>query len=451
MHVAILALGFVLSAAERVNAAATPTHPNIVFIISDDQRWDALGAAGNSTVHTPVLDRLAAHGVWFRQSTIFVSQCSPCRSTLLTGLPPHRHRWYSNQYQHPDVRQSDGFRGLPMLPSLLRDAGYRTVMIGKWHPRPDPWNCGFTDVRIWMPGGGGPFLDPQLAEGPSRTLREMKGYTQEIFANDAVAFLKSEAATRQPFFLWLSFTAPHLPHEPTPERIDTLYKGKTVAELLPPGFPRNVTSAPWKIYNQAVTHLDEQVGNVLTALEEQKLDDSTIVIFLGDNGYMMYERGWNGKVIPYEGSVRVPLIIRAPGVATIKGANDAPVSSIDLPPTMLRLAGVTPPATWPGRDLGPLLRGASDHGISEAFCEWADNQSPQFGALGYRLVRTPAYKLIVWEKPEKPSELYDLVNDPHETNNRLDDPALAAVRADLRTRLKAWLEKTDDPARAWAP
>jgi arylsulfatase A-like enzyme len=345
------------------------------------------------------------------------------------------------------VQNADGFRGLPTLPGLLRQAGYTTVLTGKWHPRPDPWNCGFSEVRVWLPGGG-PYRNPPLARGRSRALKEVPGYTQEIFANDAVAFLKSDEATKRPFFLWLAFTAPHGPHRPTPPRVEKLYEGKTAADLLPPGFPRDVTGAPWKIYYEATSHLDEQVGRVLEALRERKLDEKTVVVFLGDNGYMMGERGWNGKVIPYDGSVRVPLLLRGPGVA-LKGASDVPVSSLDLPPTLLRLAGLAPPKEWPGRDLTPLLRGAKDHGITEAVCEWADDRSSQFGHLAYRLVRTPRHKLIVWQKAGKPDELYDLEADPRETKNRMDDPALAKMRDDLRKRLQAWMDRTDDPARAW--
>jgi arylsulfatase A-like enzyme len=437
------------TASDPVRAADAANQPNFLFIISDDQRWDALGKAGNKAIHTPVLDRLAAEGVWFRQSTILVPQCSPTRSTLLTGLPPHQHRWYSNQYQDPAVQNPDGFRGLPTVPGLLQKAGYRTVLTGKWHPRPDPWNCGFTEVRVWLPGGGGPYRSPRLAHGPSRATNVHEGYTQEVFANDAIAFLRSDAATEKPFFFWLAFTAPHAPHQPNPERIAKLYATKTDADLLPPGFPRDAKTGPWKIYYEAVSHLDEQIGRLLRTLEERNLAGRTVVVFLGDNGYMMGERGWNGKVLPYEGSIRVPLIIRAPGIATIRGANDAPVSSLDLPPTFLKLAGVTPPAKWVGRDLTPLLRGDKEHGVREAVCEWADNQSMPFGHLGYRLIRTPAHKLIVWEKPDKPGELYDLVADAHEKNNLIDDAASARIRDDLRKRLQTWMEKTDDPARQW--
>lgn len=451
-------------------AAAEPRRPNFVFIISDDQRSDALGVAGNAAIRTPVLDRLAAEGVWFRQGTIHIPQCSPTRCTLLTGLPPHQHRWYSNQYQHPDVNNGNGFKGLPTLPGKLRDAGYRTVLVGKWHPTPEPWNCGFTDVRVWMPGGGGLYKQPRLAfgdtqklqpieaavagaaaavwkaHGSSRATQPVPGFTQEIFTDDALAFLQSDEATAKPFFLWLAYTAPHAPHEPNPEHIQKLYADKNHEELLPPGFPTDAKPAPWRIYYEATSFLDEQVGRVLAALHDRKLEDNTVVVFVGDNGYMMGDRNWSGKVIPYEGSVRVPFLVRGPGVA-LHGTSDAPVSSLDLPPTFLKLASLEPPQQWPGRDLTPLLAGRKDHGITEAICEWADDQSEMFGSLTYRLVRTPTHKLIVWEK--KPAELYNLTADPNERKNLIDEPSAAAVRDDLSKRLAAWMDKTNDPARQW--
>jgi arylsulfatase A-like enzyme len=340
-------------------AADAPTRPNFVFVISDDHRWDCLGAAGNKAIRTPVLDKLAAEGVWFRQGTNHVPQCSPTRSSLLTGLPPHANRWYSNQSQHPDVRNADGFRGLPTLPGMLNKAGYRTVLIGKWDLNPEPWNCGFSDVRVWMPRGGGPYRDPKLAGGNSRQSSVHKGYTQEIFADDAIAFLESDAATDKPFFLWLAFTAPHAPHTPVPERIAKHYADKTGPDLLPPNFPdATATAAPWKIYYESISHLDEQVGRVLAALDERKLTDKTVVVFLGDNGYMMRERNWDGKVLPYESSVRVPFLIRAPGVAVLQGASDVPVSSLDLPTTFLRLVrrGAAAGMARPRPDAGAARR-----------------------------------------------------------------------------------------------
>jgi N-acetylglucosamine-6-sulfatase len=428
--------------------AQQPKRPNIVFIFSDDHRWDALGAAGNKAVHTPNLDRLAAEGIYFRQGTVHVPQCSPSRATLLTGLAPHQHGYYSNQHQRPDATKREGF-GFPTLPLLLRMAGYRTVLVGKWHIFPDPWKCGFSDVRTWMPGGGGPYLDPPLAQGQSRATKKVKGFITEIFVNDAIDFLKGPAARDGPFFLWLATTAPHSPYAPNPEHVQQRYAAKAKTELLPPGFPRDIKTGKWHVYYEAVTHLDEQVGRLLKVLKEQGLEDNTIVVFLGDNGYMMGSRGWFGKVVPYEESVRVPFIIRAPKLAGFKGTSEAPVSSLDLPVTWLSIAGAKAPKDWPGRDLTPLLRGDKRHDVTEAYCEWADTVSDKFGHLGYRLVRTPTHKLIVWDKAGKSDELYDLTADPREMKNLVNEPAAREVRDDLRRRLRLWMERTNDPALKW--
>jgi arylsulfatase A-like enzyme len=156
---------------------------------------------------------------------------------------------------------------------------------------------------------------------------------------------------------------------------------------------------------------------------------------------MKKERPFLGKVFPYEDSVRVPLMIRMPG-GKPAGASDAPVSSLDLPPTILKVAGVAPPRTWPGRDL-------FDESVkpAEAFCEFADNQSDKFGDIAYRLVRTATHKLIVFQS--HPEELYDVTSDPQESKNLAGDPSAKPVKDDLHKRLEDWMRKTNDPALSW--
>jgi arylsulfatase A-like enzyme len=242
----------------------------------------------------------------------------------------------------------------------------------------------------------------------------------------AIAFLRSRGAKKAPFLLWLAFTAPHVPMTPNPPRIEALYAEKPGTALKPPGFTAPA-EADWRHYDEAVSALDEQVGRVLAALDAAGLAKTTAVVFLGDNGFMMGQRGIgaksaNGKVVPYEGSLRVPLIVRAPGLAP--DISDLAASSLDLPPTLLAFAGLQPPASWPGRNLLPALR--HDTGaplIEDAFSEWADDQGEKFGKLAYRLVRTPRAKLIVWAEPGKQDELYDLAADPKEEKNLIDDPA----------------------------
>ncbi len=431
---------------------AAPPPPNIVLITSDDHRWDALGAAGNPSVQTPALDRLAARGIYFRQATTHVSQCLPVRATLLTGLAAHQHGAYSHQHQRPDAARPDAFRELPTVPGLLRAAGYRTVLVGKWHLDAEPWWSGFSEVASWLPGGGALYRDPLLARGESRELAERKGFTQRIIADDAVRFLGGAAAKERPFLLWLAFTAPHAPFAPNSPESERLYAGKAVAELLPPGFPAGVQSADWRLYYEAVSDLDREVDRVVAAIAAAGLADSTVLVFLGDNGFMMGQRGIGGrgeagKVVPYEGSIRVPLILAGPGFESFAGPSDLPASSLDVPVTLVGLAGLRPPAAWAGRDLLAALRRGPDHGLEDAFTEWADEASERWGA--YRLVRTPRHKLIVWKDPAMPAELYDLAADPAEEVNLYDRPGMQAIRRDLEARLQAWMARTEDPARQW--
>jgi arylsulfatase A-like enzyme len=200
---------------------------------------------------------------------------------------------------------------------------------------------------------------------------------------------------------------------------------------------------------------------VLAALKETGLAERTVVVLLGDNGYMMGERGVggpgsiaNGKQVPYESSLRVPFILSGPGLPPgVPQAlvSDLPVSSMDLPPTLLSLAGLPVPDSWPGRDLIAALAGKLE--VREAFSEWSDEESERFGGLAYRVVRTPAHKLIVWKDPARGEELYDLVADPAEARNLIDDPAAGPetgeILRDLRSRLLVWMKRNGDPALSW--
>lgn len=439
--------------------AVTPAEPakaartNVVVVVSDDQRWDMLGAAGNPAIATPAMDRLAREGVFFRQATALAPQCSPSRVTLLTGLAAHQHGRFSNTSRGAAVPAASS---LPMLPRALRAAGYRTILVGKWHVDFSPGEAGFEDVRTWMPPGIAPYSQATgLVRGAEGVPLAPAGYTNEIFGDDAVSFLESDAATAGPFFLWVALSAPHAPFAPNPPDVVRRYAGRDERTLWPPGLPRDAEPRKLREYCEAVTMADRQLGRVLDALDRRQLAGRTLVVFLSDNGFMLGSRdvgtdeghAFQGKRYPYEAAVRVPLIVRGPHV--VGGVvDDHAVSTLDLPPTILAAAGAAPEKRWRGRDLGGLLRGDPKAAPEDAFIELADVARPNVPEVEYRAVRTPAHKLIVWREP-RAAELYDLTADPEERRNLLDDEAGAAARRDLARRLGRWLDATDDPARRW--
>jgi len=440
-----LALFVLLVVSLPVSAQDTAKKKNIILIISDDHRFDAMGIAGNKKIATPNLDALADRGFYFPQATIHSPQCSPSRSTLLSGQPAHRHGVFSNDVIK-DTRDSSRFFQQPTLPQLLQSAGYHTFLSGKWHVPAEPWKIGFDEIRYWMPGGAGAYKDPLLAFGKSKEKKKTTGFTNEIFAKEIISFLETPAAKSKPFFVWFSATAPHAPYKPNPKRIQNMYEGKTAKQLLPPAFPEQYTPGDLLHYYQAISFLDELVGRIMRTLEKTQLSEETIIVFIGDNGLMMGSRGLKGKVNPYEESVRVPLIIRLPQKNDSVQTISSPVSSLDISPTILALAGVKVPASWPGKDISGWLTKKEKKPLDYAITEWADNQH---GYAAYRLIRTKDYKLIAWENLSKPTELYNLSADPHETSNLAGKEEYKKIQKELLQQLKQWMNKTNDPALSW--
>ena len=461
-----------LGARTNSSEAADASRPNILFILSDDQRWDALGAENNTAIQTPNLDALAKSGVLFRQASVVVSLCCPSRAALLTGLLPHQSGYYSNKMWTIDA--GNGFTQ-PTAVELLRRSGYHTCLVGKWHIKPAPWRCGFDEVRMWMPHGADKYVNAELAHGKSEKINETPGHVSDLFTTDAVAFLKDQARSgaQQPFFMWLAYTEPHSPMKPVPERCCEPYKTLS-AEHTPPGFPPDERAGDsWAKYYSAITHLDEQCGIVLKTLAESGLADNTVVVYLSDNGWLMGSHGYYGKMVPMEESVRVPLIIKAPpALQKWTGISDALVASTDLTATWLAIAGVTVPPDCPGESMLPLLASPAPKPAfrDDLFCEFED----EITAPGYafRSIRTQDWKYILRphragkafkkmeEKFEEAAEekrthkapvmdeeqLFDLKNDPFEFHDLIHDPAAKEALRIMRLRLEGWMRRTDDPA-----
>jgi len=449
-------LVFVVTAAVvTMGGSAAPVEkPNIVFIISDDHRWDGLGIAGNENVKTPHLDQMAREGQWHREFTIQIPTCSASRSAILTGLPANRNGWYSNEFQRKDVIGSHGFDQYNLLPKEMAKAGYYTAFTGKWHITPEPWIVGFESVGNWMEGGAGSYKDPRLSKGKVRNMKPFPGFTQQIFTEDAIEQLKKRDSgeTTQPLFLWVALTAPHGPFVPNPAPYAGMYDGKTAKDLAPKTFyddPVKTTRGPkmWSNYYEAITAMDAEVGRILDTVRKSTLADNTLVVFMGDNGFMMGRRNMHGKYVPYEDSLRVPMI--AWGSENIVGAHGttvtASLNSLDLPPTFVKLAGGTPPSDWTGRDATAVLKDGQTHGIDYAVSAYPDHDSLIDHVEAYRVIRTPDYKLIEWHpSANQGPEFYDLKKDPAENNNLFGKPEVAAAQKDLKTKLDGYRKRTGD-------
>ncbi len=428
-----------LGAAAAPLAAAPAARPNIVFIFSDDHHWQCLGANGNPHIRTPHLDRLAARGVNFTNGIITTSQCAPSRGIMLSGLETFQSGLLSNG----QTSFREGFE--PTVVEQMRVSGYDTVLIGKWHIRPTPRACGFAKAPLWLAGGSSKYQDPELRRGHSSAAETVRGHITDLFTNAACEYLES---ARSPFLLWLTYNAPHTPWYASGE-FRRHYEGKDPAAIAPPIHPPGGKPYDWVTYYSVITHLDEAVGKVADTLDRRKLWENTLVLFVGDNGFMCGSRGITGKVVPYEESIRVPFLA-AGGPVRKMASQDMPASSIDLPATWLDYAGVRPAYPLSGHSLRKVLEtGVPDR--DAAFATWADGR-PNALATGravepFRLVRTLSHKLIRWESGRE--ELYAHRQDPAETRNLAGEAGSEALLRDLRGRLAARMKETSDPALSW--
>jgi arylsulfatase A-like enzyme len=453
--------------------------PNLVFIMTDDHAVSALGCYGNRLVSTPHLDRLAADGMRFDRACVTNSLCAPSRSTVLTGTYSHINGVRGNSEATNAIERLD--RSLPTFPQLLRDAGYTTAIVGKWHLADPP--VGF-DYACVLPGQG-LYFDPEFIENGTR--RKIPGYATDIATDLALDWLQRRDAAR-PFCLLLQHKAPHRPFLPPPRHADRHarqeipfpstfeddYATRAVAaeaadmrieESLAgdyPELPKNLSAAEkkrWiyqrfvKDYYGAIAGVDDSVGRVLGYLEENQLLGNTVVIYTSDNGFFVGDHGWYDKRYMYEPSLRVPLIIRAPGGA--RGQTDALTVNIDVAPTLLDYAGVSAPRVMQGRSLRALVEGRKPadwrSSIYYAYYEnsWAllvgrgreVLTDPSFQYLTphrvgpHRGVRTATHKLIEYYSDPIYWELFDLTRDPQELRNLYGTPGTERLTAELKAEL----------------
>jgi arylsulfatase A-like enzyme len=416
---------------------AQSRRPNFIFLFSDDHHYQCLGANGNPKLRTPHLDALARRGVNFVNGQITTSQCAPSRGICLSGLETFQSGLLSNG--------QTGFRpGYgPTVVEQLRRAGYDTTLIGKWHIQPEPEQCGFARAPLWLRGGASQYLNPALRRGFAGDNSPVDGHITHLFTDAAIQSIQSAA---RPYLLWLAYNAPHSPLYAS-RKFREMYEGKN--DLAPPAHPKNAREFDWVSYYSAISELDDSIGRLIAAVEKSGQWSNTVIFFLGDNGFMCGAKNWNGKVVPWEDSVRIPFFAAGGPVKSTVRVQD-PVASIDVPATWLDLAGVKPAYSLAGDSLRSYLEKGTG-ARRAAFSTWNDGR---VGALAtkqqvepYRLVRTRTHKLILWESRNQ--ALFDLSTDPHEENN------LAAVSAhnktldQLKEILRARMQRTEDPALAW--
>jgi arylsulfatase A-like enzyme len=434
---AVLALVACLSLTAR--AEDPGTRPNILLIIPDQLRAQALGCMGNPDVRTPHLDRLAAEGLLFRQTFANTPVCCPARAILLTGQYAHRNGMVANDLR---LREST-----VTLAKLLKAQGYQTGFIGKWHLDGGPRNPGFVPPGPRRQGFDfweacecrHRHFQPVLFRDTPEPIRSRK-FEPEALTDIAVDFLRGHR--RQPFFLVVSMGPPHDPYG-APEAYMKLYDPQklTMRRNWQPGVPQ-AGRAQLAAYYAAITAIDDQVGRMMHTLKDLALDQNTIVLFTSDHGDMLGSQGARLKRKPWEESIRVPGLLRYPARVKAGRRVDTLFSHVDFAPTLLALCGVKVPAEMQGHDLSGVVLGRTEQGPDSVFFQifvpFAGDGTPH----PWRGVRTQRYMYARTEKA--PWVLYDLEKDPDELTNLATDPASEPVRRELEARLAKWMTDTGD-------
>ncbi|GAA4462841.1 sulfatase [Nibrella saemangeumensis] len=451
--------------------APDPKRPNVVIILTDDQRWDALGVAGNPYLKTPNIDKLAAEGVFFRNYFCTTSLCSPSRASILSGKYAHAHGVVNNFTEYPV--------NLPSMPGVLQSAGYETAYIGKWHmgeendkPRP-----GF-DYFVTHKGQG-KYWDTEFNINGQGS-REVKGYYTTVVTRMAADWLKKDRS--KPFFLMLGHKAPHSFYMPEPkyakafDGVRIRYpksafelgdKPKWIAQRLntwhgiygplfewrkkfPDSSPEavkdfeNMVHAYWG----TILSVDDSVGEIYRILKEMGELENTIFVFTSDNGLLNGEHGMVDKRTMHEPSIHIPLVIRFPGLTPVTKpvVVTKQVLTLDIAPSILDLCGAPALKNIHGQSFRRLVKGDAAAWRKAWMYEY--NYEKQFPYTpNVRGIRTDEWKYIHYPTgdgtPDKHmAELYHLAVDPGEDHNLINDRNYAGKVNELKRELAALLKKT---------
>ncbi len=443
-----------------VNTLHTPSsqaaqqRPNIIFIFIDDMRYDSMSYMNHPFLQTPNIDRLANGGMFFNHAYVTTSLCSPSRASILSGQYAHRHGVLNNFTPLP--------KSTPTFPVELQKGGYETAFIGKWHmggssdePRP-----GFDHWISFR--GQGVYNNPTFNINGESVKRD--GYMTDLLTDYAEDYLKREKD--KPFFMYLSHKAVHADFYPAERHKDAFSDVELKHPESMADTPENYEGKPLWVkrqrhswhgvdymyhdrtyfdkfildYHRTMLAVDDSVGRVLDTLEEQGILDNTLVMFMGDNGFLHGEHGLIDKRCMYEESIRVPLLAHCPSMIDPGQRTDRIGLNIDIGPTILNAAGLDIPETMQGDSFLPILQGEDpdwrEAMLYEYFWEHTFPQTPTvFG------VRTEHHKYMRYHGIFDLNELYDMDNDPKEMTNLIDDAASHEVRQDMQKRLDSLMKE----------
>ena len=448
---------FVFMEAEVSAGKPNAAQPNILLIVSDDQRPDTIAALGNEIIRTPNLDRLVRRGSVFTNAVCANPICTPSRAEILTGCSGFR----NGVIDFGDTINPT----LPTLPEPFNQAGYKTWYCGKWHNDGRPSRHGYAAIQGLFTGGGSKWWKDQVdyrghpitgykgwifRDAEEQPLPERGvGLTPAISERIADAAIEVIRDSESPYFIHLNFTAPHDPllippgyeqmysaeQMPLPKNFmsdhpfDHGNRGSRDEKLLPIPRTESIVRADIAAYYAVISHMDAQIGRILDALEATGKSESTIIVFCSDHGLAIGSHGLRGKQNLYEHTIRVPLLFAGPGVPV--GETFAGHAYLrDIFPTLCDLAGVSIPDV-DGKSQAPVLRRERDSLYEFTVGYFRDCQ---------RSIRTSKWNLIQYPKVGV-TQLFDLESDPDELTNLAEHPQHAVIRRHLSHQLDDWLRR----------
>jgi arylsulfatase A-like enzyme len=438
-----------MAVARAAAAQTTPARgPNVIFAFTDEHRWQSMSFTETPQVITPNMAQLARQGLSFTNAISNYPVCSPYRAIVMTGRWPHQTGMIDNSLP---LKTDEATLG-----KVFKAAGYATGYVGKWHlggTRAEPF--GFDTSLIWY--NDNDHWNSGYLPADGRRV-PYNGYNAVGMTDQALEFIERNKGG--PFFLMLSWNPPHSNFTDAPQPDKDRYPEGSLARRANfeaaqrrgkgAGDAADAFAAGWRQYqgyHGHITAIDRELGRLMKKLDDLGLAENTILVYTADHGSMMGSHGLGGKRQPYEESIRIPFLVRWPGVVPAGRTSDALFGAIDFMPSLCALAGLEAPRTCVGTDLSPAMRGRKGPEPASQFIMHISKVHASGGenhpAPLFRGVRTARHTYAVL--PDRPWLLFDNPADPYQMKNLIDAPEAAAVRADLHRTLAEWLKKAGDP------